>query len=105
MTGDTKVICTASTSSAIPPFLKDTGKGWVTTIIMYPGSTNERLAREASKGKQGGRTLEIQRLIGRSLRAVVDLTKIGEQMITVDCDVLQADGERAPPRLRVAALL
>jgi len=91
--GDTKVICTASTSSSIPPFLKDTGKGWVTAEYgMLPRSTNERMAREASKGKQGGRTLEIQRLIARSLRAVVDLTKLGEQMITVDCDVIQADG-------------
>ncbi|MES2218054.1 MAG: ribonuclease PH [Pseudomonadota bacterium] len=91
--GDTKVICTASTSSSIPPFLKDSGKGWVTAEYgMLPRSTNERMAREASKGKQGGRTQEIQRLIGRSLRAVVDLTKLGEQMITVDCDVIQADG-------------
>jgi ribonuclease PH len=91
--GDTKVICTASTSSSIPPFLKDSGKGWVTAEYgMLPRSTNERMAREASKGKQVGRTQEIQRLIARSLRAVVDLTKMGEQMITVDCDVIQADG-------------
>lgn len=91
--GDTKVICTASTSSTVPPFLKDTGKGWVTAEYgMLPRSTNERMAREASKGKQAGRTQEIQRLIARSLRAVVDLTKMNEQMITVDCDVIQADG-------------
>jgi ribonuclease PH len=91
--GDTKVICTASSSSSIPPFLKDTGKGWVTAEYgMLPRSTNERMAREASKGKQAGRTLEIQRLIARSLRAVVDLGKMSEQMITVDCDVIQADG-------------
>jgi ribonuclease PH len=91
--GDTKVICTASTSSSIPPFLKDSGKGWVTAEYgMLPRSTNERMAREASKGKQAGRTQEIQRLIARSLRAVVDLTLMNEQMITVDCDVIQADG-------------
>jgi ribonuclease PH len=91
--GHTKVICTASTSTSIPSFLKDSGKGWVTAEYgMLPRSTNERMPREASKGKQGGRTLEIQRLIGRSLRAVVDLSKLGEQMITVDCDVIQADG-------------
>jgi ribonuclease PH len=87
------VICTASTSSSIPPFLKDSGKGWVTAEYgMLPRSTNERMAREASKGKQAGRTQEIQRLIARSLRAVVDLTLMNEQMITVDCDVIQADG-------------
>ena len=91
--GDTKVICTASSSSSIPPFLKDSGKGWVTAEYgMLPRSTNERMAREASKGRQAGRTLEIQRLIARSLRAVVDLGKMNEQMITVDCDVIQADG-------------
>jgi ribonuclease PH len=91
--GDTKVICTASTSSSIPPFLKDTGKGWVTAEYgMLPRSTNDRMPREASKGKQSGRTQEIQRLIARSLRAVVDLSLLNEQMITVDCDVIQADG-------------
>jgi ribonuclease PH len=91
--GDTKVICTASTSSSIPPFLKDTGKGWVTAEYgMLPRSTNERMMREASKGKQAGRTQEIQRLIARSLRAVVDLSALGENMITIDCDVIQADG-------------
>lgn len=91
--GDTKVICTATTSSSIPPFLKDTGKGWVTAEYgMLPRSTHERMAREASKGKQAGRTQEIQRLIARSLRAAVDLSALGENMITVDCDVIQADG-------------
>jgi ribonuclease PH len=91
--GDTKVICTASTSASVPPFLRDSGKGWITAEYgMLPRSTNERMAREASKGKQAGRTQEIQRLIARSLRAVVDLTALGEQMITVDCDVIQADG-------------
>lgn len=91
--GDTKVICTATTSTSVPPFLKDTGKGWVTAEYgMLPRSTHERMAREASKGKQVGRTLEIQRLIARSLRAVVDLGAMNEQMITVDCDVIQADG-------------
>ncbi len=91
--GDTKVICTATTSSSIPPFLKDSGKGWVTAEYgMLPRSTHERMAREASKGKQAGRTQEIQRLIARSLRAVVDLSLLGENMITVDCDVIQADG-------------
>lgn len=91
--GDTKVICTASVSSSIPPFLKDSGKGWVTAEYgMLPRSTNDRMPREASKGKQNGRTLEIQRLIARSLRAAVDLSALGENMITVDCDVIQADG-------------
>ena len=91
--GDTKVICTATTSNFVPPFLKDTGKGWVTAEYgMLPRSTNERMAREAAKGKQAGRTLEIQRLIARSLRAAVDLSVLGEQAITVDCDVIQADG-------------
>jgi len=91
--GDTKVICTASVSNSVPPFLKDTGKGWVTAEYgMLPRSTHERMSREASKGKQVGRTHEIQRLIGRSLRAAVDLSAMGENMITVDCDVIQADG-------------
>jgi ribonuclease PH len=91
--GDTKVICTATVSQSVPPFLKDTGKGWVTAEYgMLPRSTHERMPREASKGKQNGRTQEIQRLIARSLRAVVDLTALAEHSITVDCDVIQADG-------------
>ena len=91
--GDTKVICTASVEDRTPRWLKGTGKGWVTAEYgMLPRSTGERMSREAAKGKQGGRTMEIQRLIARSLRAVVDLEALGEQMITVDCDVIQADG-------------
>jgi ribonuclease PH len=91
--GDTKVICTASVESHVPRWLKGAGKGWVTAEYgMLPRSTGDRMHREASKGKQGGRTMEIQRLIARSLRAVVDLTVLGEQIITVDCDVIQADG-------------
>ncbi len=91
--GDTKVICTASASAGVPPFLKDSGKGWVTAEYgMLPRSTNERMAREASKGKQSGRTQEIQRLIGRSLRTVIDLSLLGEFTILIDCDVIQADG-------------
>ena len=91
--GDTKVICTASVEPHVPRWLKGTGKGWVTAEYgMLPRSTGERMHREASKGRQGGRTMEIQRLIARSLRAVVDLTLLGEQIITVDCDVIQADG-------------
>lgn len=91
--GETKVICTASISTSVPPFLKDTGKGWVTAEYgMLPRSTNERMQREASKGKQSGRTQEIQRLIARSLRAVVNLSALAEHSITVDCDVIQADG-------------
>jgi ribonuclease PH len=91
--GDTKVICTASASSGVPPFLKDSGKGWVTAEYgMLPRSTNERMAREAAKGKQAGRTQEIQRLIGRALRAAVDFTALGENTIVIDCDVIQADG-------------
>ena len=91
--GDTKVICTASVEDRSPRWLKGTGKGWVTAEYgMLPRSTGERMSREAAKGKQGGRTMEIQRLIARSLRAVVDLEALGEQMITVDCDVIQADG-------------
>ncbi|PLX62754.1 ribonuclease PH [Sedimenticola selenatireducens] len=91
--GDTQVICTASIEERVPPFLKGTGQGWVTAEYgMLPRSTNSRMAREASKGKQGGRTLEIQRLIGRSLRAVTDLQALGERTITLDCDVIQADG-------------
>lgn len=91
--GDTQVLCTASVESRLPPWLRGSGKGWVTAEYgMLPRSTNERMGREAARGKQSGRTQEIQRLIGRSLRAVVDLTALGECQITVDCDVIQADG-------------
>lgn len=91
--GHTKVVCTASVLVGVPPFLKDTGRGWVTAEYgMLPRSTHERMQREAAKGKQGGRTQEIQRLIGRSLRAAVDLKALGENTIIVDCDVIQADG-------------
>ncbi|MCA0274646.1 MAG: ribonuclease PH [Proteobacteria bacterium] len=91
--GDTHVLCTASLEEKVPGWMRNTGKGWVTAEYgMLPRSTGDRMRREASSGKQGGRTLEIQRLIGRSLRAVVDMQALGEQQITVDCDVLQADG-------------
>src|ERR1700722_17215747 len=91
--GDTKVICTASLTPGVPPFLKDSGRGWITAEYgMLPRSTHDRMAREAAKGKQAGRTQEIQRLIARSLRAVVDLAALGEHTITIDCDVIQADG-------------
>jgi ribonuclease PH len=91
--GDTHVLCTASLEDRVPPWLRNGGKGWVTAEYgMLPRATGERMKREASSGKQGGRTLEIQRLIGRSLRAVVDLEALGERQITVDCDVIQADG-------------
>jgi ribonuclease PH len=91
--GDTRIICTASVDDKVPPFLKGTGKGWVTAEYgMIPRATEARGVREAVKGRPGGRTLEIQRLIGRSLRAVVDLEALGERTIIVDCDVLQADG-------------
>ncbi len=91
--GDTHVLCTASLEEKVPAWLRNSGKGWVTAEYgMLPRSTGERMRREASSGKQGGRTLEIQRLIGRSLRSVVDLAALGEFQITVDCDVLQADG-------------
>ena len=91
--GDTKVICTASVESGVPPFLRGSGKGWITSEYgMLPRSTNTRMGREAAKGKQGGRTVEIQRLIGRSLRAAVDMSKIGENTVRIDCDVIQADG-------------
>ena len=91
--GDTHVLVTASLEETTPSFLRGSGKGWVTAEYgMLPRSTHERMRREAAVGKQSGRTLEIQRLIGRSLRAVVDLTAIGERQITIDCDVLQADG-------------
>lgn len=91
--GNTKVLCTASVEHSVPRFLKGTGKGWVTAEYgMLPRSTHTRTDREAARGKQTGRTQEIQRLIGRSLRAMVDLEKLGENTITIDCDVIQADG-------------
>ena len=91
--GDTKVLCNASVETRVPPFLRGRNEGWVTAEYgMLPRSTGSRMSREAARGKQGGRTLEIQRLIGRSLRAVVDRAALGEHTITVDCDVLQADG-------------
>jgi ribonuclease PH len=91
--GDTRVICTASVEERVPGFLKGKGQGWVTAEYgMLPRSTSSRMSREASKGKQGGRTMEIQRLIGRSLRAVIDLKVLGERSIAIDCDVIQADG-------------
>lgn len=91
--GDTRVLCTASVENRVPRFLKGKGSGWVTAEYgMLPRSTHTRMRREASQGKQGGRTQEIQRLIGRSLRAAVDLHALGERTITIDCDVLQADG-------------
>jgi ribonuclease PH len=91
--GDTQVLCTASLDEKVPPWLKGAGKGWVTAEYgMLPRATHERMRREAAAGKQSGRTQEIQRLIGRSLRAVVDLKLLGERQITLDCDVLQADG-------------
>ena len=91
--GHTKVICTASIEETVPPFLRNSGKGWITSeYAMIPRSTLTRTPRESSKGRIGGRTHEIQRLIGRSLRAVTDLTKVGERTITLDCDVIQADG-------------
>jgi ribonuclease PH len=91
--GQTRVLCTASVEERVPPWLRGKGRGWVTAeYSMLPGATSERNDREAARGKQSGRTQEIQRLIGRSLRAVTDLTAMGELQITVDCDVLQADG-------------
>jgi ribonuclease PH len=91
--GETRVLCTASVEETVPPFLRNSGGGWVTAEYgMLPRATHTRSRREAATGKQGGRTLEIQRLIGRSLRAVVDLKALGERTITLDCDVLQADG-------------
>jgi ribonuclease PH len=91
--GDTQVLCTASVEERVPPFLRNTGKGWVTAEYgMLPRSTATRTDREATRGRQSGRTQEIQRLIGRSLRAVIDLTRLGERQIRIDCDVLQADG-------------
>jgi len=91
--GDTRVLCTASLEPCVPPFLKGKGQGWITAEYgMLPRATHERTPREAARGKQGGRTLEIQRLIGRALRAAVDLSALGERTLTLDCDVLQADG-------------
>ena len=91
--GDTRVLCTASVDSTVPPFLRGRGRGWVTAEYgMLPRSTHTRMPREATRGRQSGRTLEIQRLIGRALRQAVDLDALGERTITVDCDVLQADG-------------
>lgn len=91
--GDTRVLCTASVEGSVPHFLRGKGQGWVTAEYgMLPGSTHTRSIREASRGKQSGRTVEIQRLIGRSLRAILDLHALGERTITLDCDVLQADG-------------
>src|SRR5210317_443121 len=91
--GDTRVLCTASIEDRVPGWMRNSGKGWVTGEYgMLPRATHTRSGREASRGKQGGRTLEIQRLIGRSLRAVTDLDALGERSITLDCDVIQADG-------------
>jgi len=91
--GDTHVLCTASLEERVPPWLRNAGRGWVTAEYgMLPRATGERMRREASSGKQSGRTQEIQRLIGRSLRAIVDLEALGERQISVDCDVIQADG-------------
>lgn len=91
--GDTKVICTAKLEERVPPFLRNSGKGWITAEYgMLPGSSDTRIGREASRGKVGGRTHEIQRLIGRSLRAIADLRILGERTVWIDCDVIQADG-------------
>lgn len=91
--GNTRVICTASLENGVPPFMRDTGRGWLTAeYSMLPMSTPERNTRESSRGRQGGRTHEIQRLIGRSLRAITDLTSFGERTMYIDCDVIQADG-------------
>jgi ribonuclease PH len=91
--GDTKVICTAKLEDRVPPFLRNSGKGWITAEYgMLPGSSQARIGRESSRGKVGGRTHEIQRLIGRSLRAITDLNRLGERTVWIDCDVIQADG-------------
>lgn len=91
--GGTQVLCTASVEQSVPPFLRNTGKGWVTAEYgMLPRSTHSRMPREAAKGKQSGRTQEIQRLIGRTLRSIVDLQQLGERQIIIDCDVIEADG-------------
>jgi ribonuclease PH len=92
-TGETRVVCTATFEERVPPFLKDTGKGWVTAeYSMLPRSTKERITRDSVRGRIGGRSHELQRIIGRALRSVIDLDKLGERSITIDCDVLQADG-------------
>lgn len=92
-TGETKVLCTATVEDRVPPFLRDMGRGWVTAeYSMLPRSTKDRVVRDSVRGRIGGRSHEIQRLIGRSLRSVVDLEKLGERSLTIDCDVLQADG-------------
>jgi ribonuclease PH len=92
-TGETKIVCTATFEDRVPPFLKDTGKGWVTAeYSMLPRSTKERITRDSVRGRIGGRSHEIQRIIGRALRSVIDLDRLGERSITIDCDVLQADG-------------
>jgi ribonuclease PH len=91
--GDTRVICTAKLEERVPPFLRNSGKGWITAEYgMLPGSSQERIGRESSRGRVGGRTHEIQRLIGRSMRAIADLKSLGERTIWIDCDVIQADG-------------
>jgi ribonuclease PH len=91
--GDTRVLCTASIENRVPPWMRGSGSGWVTGEYgMLPRATNTRSSREAARGKQGGRTVEIQRLIGRSLRAIIDLDALGERTVTLDCDVIQADG-------------
>jgi ribonuclease PH len=91
--GETRVICTATVEETVPPFLRESGRGWVTAeYSMLPGSSQTRIARESTRGKVGGRTQEIQRLIGRSLRATIDMVKLGQRTIWIDCDVIQADG-------------
>lgn len=103
--GDTKVLCTASVEERVPPFLKGQGKGWVTAeYAMLPRATHSRNIREAARGKLLGRTMEIQRLIGRALRSVVDLNALGERSVTLDCDVIQADGVHAQLPLQAPSL-
>ena len=103
--GDTRVLCAATVEDRVPPHLRGKGLGWVTAeYSMLPRATSERTQREVVKGRQGGRTMEIQRLIGRALRGVVDTSKIGDRTITVDCDVLQADGGTEPRRSPAATL-
>jgi ribonuclease PH len=99
--GDTRVLCTASIEEGVPSFLRGSGQGWVTAEYgMLPRATHTRSAREAARGKQSGRTQEIQRLIGRSLRAIIDMRALGERTVTLDCDVLQADGGTRKPAKR-----
>ena len=103
--GDTHVLCTASVEERVPGFLKGKGQGWVTAEYgMLPRSTGSRMDREAARGKQSGRTQEIQRLIGRSLRAIIDLEKLGERSIQIDCDVIQADGGTPMPYILLPAI-